>query len=140
MRVEPGLAIKDVQGYAAPLQVVSAMRIAVDLNMHHQRTGLLYLADLAELYPVAEAGADLAAAREGAEVSGRYAGQHEEYCPCAEHDQKREHRCGPSHRERHLPVSRIITRELGPNCSLGRRTPHFHQDAGHHSHQHEYGE
>ena len=56
VRVEPGRAIEHIQRHTTPLQVVRPMQIAVDLDVHHQRIGLLYLANLAELHVIAEAG------------------------------------------------------------------------------------
>ena len=92
------------------------MRIAVDLDVHHQRIGLLYLANLAELYVVAEAGADFAAASKGAEISGRDAGQHKENRRRAQHDQERKHGRSAGQREGHLPVSRVIARRVRLAC------------------------
>ncbi len=110
MRIEPGLAIENVQGHAAPLQVVGAMRIAIDLDMHHQRVGLLNLADPTELHLVAETGAEFVASGEGAEVSSRDAGQDKENRRRAQHDQERKQGRSASQRKGHLPVSQIVTR------------------------------
>src|SRR5580698_363489 len=90
LRIEPSLAVEDIQGHTAPLQVVSAMRIAIDLDVHHQRVGLLYLADLAELHLVAESGVEHVVPGEGAEISGRCPGQDEENCRRAQQDEDRE--------------------------------------------------
>lgn len=109
MRIEPGLAVEHIQGHTAPLQVVSAMCIAIDLDVHHQRVGLLYLADLAELHLVAEAGAECVVPGKGAEISGRCAGQHEENRRRAQQDEDREQRRSSGKRKRHLSM-RVIAR------------------------------
>ena len=59
-RIRPDSAVKSAQRNPAPLQVVSALQIVLDLDVHDDRTGLLNLADAAELHAIGEAGGDIA--------------------------------------------------------------------------------
>ncbi len=45
------------------------MGVAIDLNVHHQRTGLLNLADAAQLHAIAEPGGNFADWSVGAQIA-----------------------------------------------------------------------
>ncbi len=59
--IRPDPSIKLAEGDAAPLQVVGALEIVLDLHVHDDGTGLLYLPDPSQLYPVGESGGKVAA-------------------------------------------------------------------------------
>ena len=75
--IRPTVAIKAAECDAAPFQVIGAARVAVNLNMHDNGIGLLNLADLAELYSVAEAGRQVAGGCVRTQVAGRNTRQKE---------------------------------------------------------------
>src|SRR5215470_9012391 len=76
--VRPGLSIEDPESHAAPLEVISAMCVPIDLYVHHNRARLLDLPDLPELDSVTEADREIASGCKGAEISGRHAWENEE--------------------------------------------------------------
>src|SRR5207253_8400 len=68
--------VKQAERNATPFQVVGAPAIAINLDMHHHRIGLLNLADPAELHAIAESGGELTARGISAEITGRDARHH----------------------------------------------------------------
>jgi D-serine deaminase-like pyridoxal phosphate-dependent protein len=91
-RIRPDSAVKSAQRNSTPLQVVSALQIVLDLDVHHDRTGLLNLADASQLHAIAEARGDIAGRRVGAQVVGRNAGEQEEDQETAGQDHEHERR------------------------------------------------
>src|SRR5208282_284284 len=69
VRIRPDSAIKAAQRNAPPLQVISALQIVLDLDVHDDRTGLLNLADASQLHAIAETRGDVAGRSVGSEVA-----------------------------------------------------------------------
>ena len=76
--IGPGPPVKCVECDASPLQLETAVFVAVNPDMHHHGTGLLDLTNATELDPVTEPGSQLAARGIGAEITGRDARQDKE--------------------------------------------------------------
>src|SRR5579872_4072013 len=72
-RIGPGLPIELAQRNSAPVDVVVAAGIAVDLDVHHDSVGLLDLPDLAEANILAEAGGEIGTEGISAKVADRHA-------------------------------------------------------------------
>jgi hypothetical protein len=93
------MAVESRQGHAAPMQVGAADRVAINLNVHNDCTGLLDLANLPQLDTIAEAGREVGAERISAHVSRRHAWHHEEHNSAADQNHQHQRRGDPRQRE-----------------------------------------
>src|ERR1700690_4213309 len=76
--IRTGSTIEEAQPYAPPLQIVGPVRVAIDLNVHHQCARLLNLADSSQLHAITEPGGDLAGWCVSAQIAARSSWQHKE--------------------------------------------------------------
>src|SRR5690242_16263684 len=77
VRIGPCLSVEDAERHATPLEIGRPGLIAINLNVHDQRTGLLDLPDTPKLHGVAESGGNFAASGKSAEIAARNSWQNE---------------------------------------------------------------
>src|SRR5882762_7794876 len=68
IRIRPSSAVEVAQRNATPLQVVTALQIVLDLDVHDDGTRLLNLANAAQLHAICEASGDVARRSVSAQV------------------------------------------------------------------------
>ena len=76
--IRPVPAVKVAERDSTPFQIETAMIIAINLNVHYDRTRLLDLADSSQFNLVAESGGNFAAWRIRTQITGGNARQHKE--------------------------------------------------------------
>ncbi len=122
------------------MQVRAAQPVAVDLNVHDDRIRLLDLADLAELYAIAEAGGEVGAEGIAAHVSRGAARHQEEDCGAADENHQHQEGGDPSQRKGEVAMFVSVIGMACVNISVVPGAAHFHQDKRTHGHHHERGE
>src|SRR5690242_13293075 len=88
VRIRPCLSVEDAERHATPLEIGGAGLIAIKLNVHDQRTGLLDLPDTPKLHGVAESSGNFAASAKGAEIPARNSWQNEKDGGCSQQNRQ----------------------------------------------------
>ena len=86
----PDVSIEVGERDSSPVQVVSSGLVAFDLDVHHDRIGLLNLSDLSQSYGIAESRCEICSIRVSAQVTRGDAGHYEEERGCADQHQQDE--------------------------------------------------
>ncbi len=136
-RAGPGVAVEIGKRDAAPMQVVAADRVAVDLDVHDDGVGLLDLADLAQLDVIAEAGGEVGAEGVAAQVSRGHAGHQEEDDGAADEDHEHQRRSDARQGESEMTMFLGIVGMSCLNVGGVAGAAHFHQHERPHGHHHE---
>ena len=127
-RIRPDFAVEMAEGDAPPFQIVGALQIILNFNVHDHRVRLLDLTDAAELHAVGEAGGYVACRGVSREIARRHARQHKEHQKAAGHDQQHEHRRRGQQHVGHAAVRRGDAWFLGVGVILRDGMAHLHED------------
>ena len=135
--IRPASAVEIAQRNPAPFQIVGALQIVLDLDVHDGRAGLLNLSDAAQLHAIREAGGDIAGWSVGAQIARRNAGKKKEDQKTPGHDHQHERRSDGQQSVSHGPRRRGNAWILCMRQFSGARVPHLHQNESDDSNQQE---
>src|SRR5277367_781896 len=131
-RIRPGFAVESAERDSTPLQIVAALRVVLNLDVHDDRARLLNLADASQLHAIAEAGGDVASGSVGTQVARRNPGKEEEDQKAAGHDHQHQYGSNGKQSVGHPSIrgdnaGGFSARILRVGWFVGHRVPHLHQ-------------